>query len=149
MKYINFSIQPYSSLKPMKTLNIFKYIEYFSYHYICYLILRYIYWNKLFRHQVWAAKLVYQLLNPSGYICFIYMQLFKLGKSRAWMECVCVCVCVCVCKCVCVTLKLSSNTVKILTSYLPERKRNKECLFWKYKCKEMCTPIFTSLLLYQ
>ena len=33
--------------------------------------------------------------------------------------------------------------------YILERKRNKDSLFWKDKWKEMCAPIFTSLLLYQ
>ena len=33
--------------------------------------------------------------------------------------------------------------------YILERKRNKDSPFWKDKWKEMCTPIFTSILLYQ
>ena len=43
-----------------------------------------IYCNKLFRHRVWAPKLVYQLLNPSGYV--YVLQPFKVGKFRTWVK---------------------------------------------------------------
>ena len=58
---VNFSVQSYASL----TREDPAYLQ-ITYHYVYYL--NYTELKSFFGYRVWAPKLVYQLLNPSGYV---------------------------------------------------------------------------------
>ena len=59
---VNFGIQLFASLTHEEPA----YLQ-ITYYYVCYL--KYTELKSFFGHQVWVFKLVYQLLNPFGYVC--------------------------------------------------------------------------------